>query len=156
MAYFGGRRARSRRKKAPDPTDPLGTYKQARRERIGGDQAREFGLATEERFLRICVERAWSFPNWMLGIERASREEDQHGVDFVASVWIEESCHAVPIQIKSSLTMKVGFMLRPNRKHILCLVVGRNSDGAVFDDLIKELSAKRKTLCKEEEKGAAK
>ena len=115
------------------------------------DDYKRFGDESEKRFLRIFEEaRYWyRLPLWLKRIERATKEEDQKGVDFHA---ITAEGLRVPIDVKSSVralqkTLESLKKKGEDRSHIVFIVM-YESDKVVFEIALKKLLARRNNLLK--------
>lgn len=89
---------------------------------------RQKGRNNEGRFFSAFKDESAPLPDWFVGIERATREEDCCGID---AVLITKDVGKIFVQIKSSKSGRRKFKdFHPhNPKHIVVVVV-RTEDGA--------------------------
>ena len=78
------------------------------------------GFWTEERFMRAIENSNGNAPDWLKGISKATKEEDQKGIDFI----IHTASGNVFVQIKSSEAGANIFKKRKSRNlRIIILVI---------------------------------
>jgi hypothetical protein len=74
-------------------------------------------VLAEKRALDAC--RAPCRPSWLLGARRATRDEDEAGIDVV----VDFDVGPLPLQVKSSFHGKARFLARKHDVHVAIVVV---------------------------------
>ena len=95
------------------------------------------GQETERRAVNAMATRRDAWPPWLVGVRRATEEEDQRGVDLVAQSDVGD----IGIQVKSSHRGAA----RHSRRHVPVVVVGVKL-GAAYRSLLAAITARRSEL----------
>ena len=82
------------------------------------------GFWTEERFMRAIENSNGNAPDWLKGISKSTKEEDQKGIDFI----IHTSFGNIFVQVKTSENGANIFKKRKRNFRIIVLVIKINYD----------------------------
>ena len=105
------------------------------------------GRAAENFFInRVMCRERWEndlWPRWLIGIRRATQEEDKNGIDFFAET---RDAGEIPIQIKSSSAGAKTYKEKHSGKNrtVCIVIIGENELlGDVFRKTRKALGLAR-------------
>ena len=111
-----------------------------------GEEASRIGKETEERVLGIFEYYKSEWPDYILGAEHGTKEDDENGID----IWVITDTGRLPLQIKTGKCSLDRRQKYEERGIEVIVAQPTKKDRDIFNQLNKTIKRMRKTILEDD------